>query len=214
MFECGTAPLAELLPIMTAMEQNRKQPISIWSFRSARDSGRSDEVNLTAGSDPKPVDALGCRSSEDGTDPFTCHGSGSTTRTSERSRLHTRGSPACRSREHRRALRGRVTDRPQQRPEANSDDVIFRENRYLAARKPQFATEDFDVVLSNQRCPPRDPPGRSVIDCRLAGVCEAAAELRVPHFLPEPRSCRCGSSRSCSGARTAPQVNPRSCAAW
>ena len=47
----------------------------------ARDSGRSDEVNLSAGSNPKPVDALGCRSSEMEPIPFGRHGSGSKTRT-------------------------------------------------------------------------------------------------------------------------------------
>src|SRR4029453_11943600 len=45
--------------------------------------------------------------------------------------------------------------------------------------------EDLDVMLADQRWPPRDPPGRAVIDGRLAGIREAAAELRMLDLLPE-----------------------------
>jgi len=42
--------------------------------------------------------------------------------------------------------------------------MIFRQSGELTARQPQFAAEDFRVVLADQRCPSRDPPRRAVID--------------------------------------------------
>ena len=63
--------------------------------------------------------------------------------------------------------------------------MIFRQNQKLPARQSQFIAEDFDIVLADQRRPPGDPPGRTVIDRRLARVDEAAAEFRVLHLLPE-----------------------------
>jgi hypothetical protein len=68
--------------------------------------------------------------------------------------------------------------------------VIFRENRQLGSRKPKFVANDLDVVLADQRCPPRYPPARSVIDCRLSGVREAAAEFRMLDLLQRKSETR------------------------
>ena len=103
----------------SAKGQNRKQSISTWSFRSARDSGGSDEVNLTAGSNPKLVYAFGCRSSE--MEPIPS---------------------ATADREHNADVRAEPLHiRRIGKPiivglGANSDDVIFCENRQLALQKP------------------------------------------------------------------------------
>src|SRR5438477_165660 len=67
----------------------------------------------------------------------------------------------------------------------SSYHMIFRQNQKLPARQSKFIAEDFDIVFADQRCPPGDPPGRTVIDRRLAWVGEAATELRVFHLLPE-----------------------------
>jgi hypothetical protein len=65
------------------------------------------------------------------------------------------------------------------------DHATFCQNGKFTARQPQFVAEDFYVVLADQRGASGDPPGRAVIDRRLAGVDEAATELWVLDLLPE-----------------------------
>ena len=66
-----------------------------------------------------------------------------------------------------------------------SHHTTFCQNRELAAGQPQFAAEDFRVVLADQRRPLGDPRGRAIIDGCLAWIDEAAAELRVLDVFPE-----------------------------
>src|SRR5215469_6053944 len=66
-----------------------------------------------------------------------------------------------------------------------SDHATFCQDRELPVRQSQFVAKDFRVVLADQRRSSGDPPGRAVIDGRLAWIDEAATQLRVLHLLPE-----------------------------
>ncbi len=80
---------------------------------------------------------------------------------------------------------GHLAQLPTGSTTTHSDHTTFRQNGELTARQSQFVAEDFRVVLADQRCPAGDPPGRAVVDRRLAWVDEAAAEFRMLHLLPE-----------------------------
>src|SRR5690242_10712347 len=66
-----------------------------------------------------------------------------------------------------------------------SDHMIFHEHRQFSGGQPQLAAQDFSVMLADQWRSPRDAPRRDVIDCRFAGIGEAATEFRMLDLFPE-----------------------------
>ena len=168
-FNAGKVNLSHSSGGLSHMGQNRKQPISIWSFRSARDSGRSDEVNLTAGSDAKPVDALGCRSSEMEPIPSPATDRGSTTRTSERSRLQIRGIPSV-QKPRASSRSARAADRP-----AAASAAHGQLRRYDFPREPTARLAKAPARRRRSRC------------CARRSAAPAARSARASRYRWPPR---------------------------